>query len=556
MDRVLVIGLDGGCFDQLAPLMERGIMPRLRDLAGGGARGPLTSVVPPITAPAWVSFMTGARPCRHGVFDFLRSDGGGRRRAVNARDIAVPTLWQTLAAHGARVGCFNVPVTYPPLAVDGFMWSGLLTPPDAGDRRCEPPRLVADLEARFGRFIPDVSLQSYLPREAPRLIRDAIDCLDRKGDYTAHLMGSTPWDFFMTVITETDRIQHVFSPELAAGAGNGHGADPEVRTLLERFYRRVDDQVGRLCDLAGPETRVFIISDHGFGPLDRLFFANQWLQQQGFLTVRDPRRLRFQTRLLRLRINPFVRSAIRRLDVLRLRSHLLRRMKGTLNPTVGFSNLFQDTVDWSRTRAYVDTGTQQGIYINLRGRQQHGIVEPGADYERTRDEIIARLKACPDPRSGGLLAVEVRKREEVYDGPLAGEAPDILFSVDGMRTMAVPPIRPEPGLFLDPIWPILAHHRPDGMLVAAGPGLASGPVRGARLIDVMPTLLHALGLPIPAGLDGVLLEKVFTPEFLASRPPRHATAADPAGRRAADDVLTEEESLKVEQSLRDLGYIE
>ena len=571
MQKVLVIGLDGGCFDQLLPLMDQGLMPRLRALMARGAHGPLRSVIPAVTAPAWVSFMTGSLPCRHGVFDFLRSDQrGGPRRVVNMRDIAVPTLWEVLAAQGRKIGCFNVPVTYPPLALDGFMWSGLLTPSEAGSRRCSPPHLVEELENRFGRFQPDVSLRSYLPKEKARLIRDAIACLDQKGKYTGFLMERSEWDFFMTVITETDRIQHVFTPEIGTlarmpgsdstgktGGGrrgsNGSG-NREVLKLLREFYGRVDAQVGRLCDMAGPDVDVFIVSDHGFGPLERLFFPNQWLQQQGYLTLKQAARLHLQTRLIRLAVNPALRSLVRRLDIFRFRDHLTRRMD---NPMIRFSNVFDATVDWSRTKAYMENGTQQGIHINLRGRQPHGIVEPGAEYERTRDEIVEALRNVPDPRTGAPMRVEVWRREEIYTGPLAHESPDIIFSLDEMRTMALAPIRREPGLFMDPIWPILAHHRMDGMFVAAGPGFAPGAIEGARLIDVMPTVLQAMNLAIPHGLDGASLERVFTAGFRASSPPRFSTPPGTSPPRAdAGEALTAEESLKVEQSLRDLGYIE
>ena len=127
MSRVLVIGIDGGTFDLIQPWAEAGDLPNLSQLLAEGVHGPLESTLPPVTAPAWTTFATGKNPGKHGVFDFIRPTGG-EFDMINATSIRAPTLWQILSEADRTVGVMNVPVTYPPSKVNGFVIGGMLSP--------------------------------------------------------------------------------------------------------------------------------------------------------------------------------------------------------------------------------------------------------------------------------------------------------------------------------------------------------------------------------------------------------------------------------------------
>lgn len=112
--RVLVIGIDGGTWDLFKPLIDEDKMPHLGKLLNNGAHGILMSTIPPVTAPAWSSFLTGKNPARHGVFDFIDWDGKLRKeKLVSSQSIHGQWFPEILSKQGKTVGLINVPLTYP-----------------------------------------------------------------------------------------------------------------------------------------------------------------------------------------------------------------------------------------------------------------------------------------------------------------------------------------------------------------------------------------------------------------------------------------------------------
>ncbi len=126
---IAIVGLDGATWDLAGPFMEAGEMPTLRRLVTRGVSGVLRSTTPPVTFPAWSSFMTGVNPGKHGIFDFTRRLPGTYEIAfVTSRDRRVPTIWQLLSEAGRRVAVLGVPTTYPPEAVNGIVVGGFDSP--------------------------------------------------------------------------------------------------------------------------------------------------------------------------------------------------------------------------------------------------------------------------------------------------------------------------------------------------------------------------------------------------------------------------------------------
>ena len=132
--RVLVIGLDGASFDLIHPWIEQGLLPTFKKIIEQGASGPLTTIIPPLTGPAWISFMTGKNPGKHAVYDFvIRSNRGYTGIPINASHRDGESLWRIFSDAKKRVGVFAVPATYPPEPVNCFMVTGMLTPAQASD---------------------------------------------------------------------------------------------------------------------------------------------------------------------------------------------------------------------------------------------------------------------------------------------------------------------------------------------------------------------------------------------------------------------------------------
>ena len=123
--KLLIIGIDGATLDLILPWVESEHLPTIGRLIKSGVHGDLASTLPPVTSPAWPTFMTGCNPGKHGVFDFIQPTGSDFS-LVNATKIKQPTIWQRLSSAGYRVGVLNVPVTYPPKPLNGFMISGIV----------------------------------------------------------------------------------------------------------------------------------------------------------------------------------------------------------------------------------------------------------------------------------------------------------------------------------------------------------------------------------------------------------------------------------------------
>jgi len=217
-------------------------------------------------------------------------------------------------------------------------------------------------------------------------------------------------------------------------------------------------------------------------------------------------------------------------------------------------------VDWPRTRVYADE--QQGmLWINVAGRDPQGVVAPGAEYDALVAELVAQLKDLRDPLTSRPAFSEIYRRDEIYTGPMASLASDLLVSpsTDPPYQLLPSPLatRGEVVVSLEEIntgLPILrGTHRQMGMLAAWGEGVraGTGELSGLKLMDLAPTILYALGCPLPRDMDGRPLSELFKRPGKLSYEESDVRAQVPPDR----DLESEDKSLVLER-LRGLGYID
>jgi predicted AlkP superfamily phosphohydrolase/phosphomutase len=211
-------------------------------------------------------------------------------------------------------------------------------------------------------------------------------------------------------------------------------------------------------------------------------------------------------------------------------------------------------IDWSRTRAYCPSAPGSGLWINLRGREPEGIVEPGAEYERVVAELRERLLAFRDPSSGEPVVAAVHRREEIYHGPHSTEGPDLLIEtartvcmVEGLGRCSLMPAGRGPE-------ERTGNHARDGILLLHGPDVRPGVTLPVTAIeDVAPTVLYLLGLPIDAEMDGRVLTDALRPERLAAEPVAVSDVPyelpESGFRYSADDEK------RIQDMLEGLGYV-
>ena len=546
MTRTLLFGLDGATFDLIRPWVTEGHLPHLGALMADGVSGDLASTLPPVTSPAWPSFMTGMNPGKHSVFDFIRGD----MSLVNATSIRAPTIWHILSEAGLRVGVMNVPVTYPPQPLNGFMISGLLSP--SSGEITYPPGLLAPYAAELGAYRVALRVQ-YKEGNEEAFLADALDLIETRGRYAIRLMRDHPWDVFMVHFIALDNLQHAFwkfidptHPRYRPEAARAHGDS------LLRAYRQVDTQVGRLVEQArelGGALNIIVMSDHGFGPLHYILNLNIYLLNQGLLHLKRDPWTRFKAALFRAGLTPA--NVYHWLERLGLQNIVARVSKRSRNRVVARFLSFQD-VDWSRTLAY-SMGHVGQVYINRRGREPHGTVTE-AEYEAVRERVVAALRRLTHPQTGRPLLDRVIYGSEVTSGPYADQGPDLHLVLDGYRCITFPLFATDNRVVTRQIRGDSGCHRENGVFIGHGPAFRQGDqVQDSRIIDLAPTILHLMGQPIPDDMDGRVLEAALRPDWLAEHPVQHTTRSSELSSQ--ENQLSAEDAAEIEARLRALGYL-
>lgn len=559
MSKLLVIGLDAATFDVIGPAAAEGRLPNLARLMENGASGPLRSTPNMNSLSAWTTFMTGRNPGATGIYWFYEHEQGSYNlRFLNGADVHFPRFWEIASAAGQSVGVINVPMTYPARPLNGFLISGLDAPDESSADFTYPPELYQELQREVGGYLIDTNILGYARSGRwTQAIAATQQVIAQRARVAEYLMQKQSWDLFVAVFTALDRVQHTFWVDPAAG-NDVFGTAPAASEIVVGFYERLDEVIGRLCALAGDDTTVLVMSDHGagFNPLGNLYLST-WLESLGLFhraSAGMGDRARNALRALLRRASAMADGLFSK----QARRWVLRHLPGGRAGLVG--RLHRVPCDWAHTQAYVDY-VQPAIWINLRGREPQGIVEPGAEYERLRDRLIEQLTQCRDPKTGARIVKAVRRREEVYQGSRVESAPDLHVEwnykviVSGYQYQGEDGRAVTVGKSGDIVERrnISGDHRPEGILILSGPGVRVGqPIQGAQIADLAPTILHLLGQPVPGDMEGRVLSEVFTEESLAQRPIQFQAAREGEQERIE---YSAEEAEQVEKRLRGLGYI-
>jgi len=526
-------------------------MSNLAKLRAEGAWGNLASTLPPFTAPAWSTFMTGKDPGQHGVLSFFEQDAAsydmapGRALATSAA-LSQRTLWSWLGDAGWRVGIVNVPLTYPPQPVNGFLVTGMLTPIGAQEFTY-PPAIAAELgpeyvvEPDYLRGIMGSFDLSQLPQQV-QLLADFNRIEAVRTQACLDLIARHQPNFFMVVYASTDRISHFFWDYLGGAHG---GTDPTMLASVHAHFRRLDGWLGKLIAASGPNVTVLMMSDHGFGPAARRWaHVNSWLRDQGLLVPKKGSAVGWR--------NPAYWKS-------RLGDSHLRRWVRTVLPqrarrAVRHAERVTDLVNWSATQAYfvLIYANVAGVMVNLRGRQAQGVIAPGAEYEAVRDQIIAAAKEWCEPITGRPLVRRAGRREDFYTGEHVSEFPDVILELDPDYS-TVANLRSQTVTLANPSFRT-GEHRPEGIFLAHGPAIRPGEVHDARIGDLAPTILHLAGVPVPTGLAGGVLTQIFDQEWLDTHPISQIAANGRKGA-AIDEIYSSEEVAALTERLAGLGYL-
>jgi predicted AlkP superfamily phosphohydrolase/phosphomutase len=454
--RVMLIGLDCAAPELV---FDRWLddLPNLKSICGNGLHGPLRSCDPPITVPAWSVMMSSKSPGRLGVYGFRnRADHSYDRHSIaNSLAIKEDRIWDILSRNGKRSIVIGVPGTYPPRSLNGLMVTDFLTP----DTSCEytyPPELKQEIERVVGEYILDV--RDFRSGNKEKILADIYEMTRKRFQLARHLLAKEDWDYFMMVEMGVDRIHHALWDNMDP-AHRFYEPGNKFENAIRDYYREVDREIGELLAFADKGTAVLVVSDHGAKRMDGGICVNEWLLANDYLALAEK----------------------------------------PASPTP----LAKAKVDWSRTKAWGDGGYYARVFLNVAGREPNGTVAP-ADYEKVREELITGLKAIRD-ENGREIDTHVFRPEELYK-EVRGVAPDLIVYFGNLYWRSVGTVGGgNIHTFENDTGPDGANHAENGILLlrSADVSVPGGRrVDGLRIIDVAPTILRLLDLPIPVDMEG------------------------------------------------------
>lgn len=450
--RVLVIGLDCAApelvFDQF-----RDDLPVLSGLIGSSLHGKLRSAIPPITVPAWASMMTSKDPGQLGFYGFRnRTDRSySKMGIVNSQMVREPAVWDIVSRAGGKVVVMGVPPAYPPKPVNGVSIGCFMTP-STNSNYTYPANLKWEIQDTVGDYMVDVP--DFRTEEKERLLRDIYTMTERRFALARHLMDTREWDFFHLVEMGTDRIHHGF----------WHYMDPQhpkyepgaLSSAIHDYYQYVDGQIATLLERVDDNTTVLVVSDHGAKRMDGGVCINEWLMQEGLLTIgaKPPEKVPLE----------------------------------------------QCEVDWDNTVAWASGGYYSRVFLNVAGREPNGVVK---DYDAALQDLKKRIEAIPDHR-GNPMDTKAYIPQETYTA-VNGIAPDLIVLFGDLLWRAVGSVgHDEIYTFDNDTGPDDANHAQHGIFVLNNGG-KSREVEGQQLMDIAPTVLDALGLPVPGDMQGSII---------------------------------------------------
>lgn len=530
--RALIIGLDGASWTVLKPAIENGHMPFLKSLVNCGTSGILESTLPAITPAAWGTFQTGRNPAQNGVFDFTSWNKYTRDSTISCSVNLKPTIWQILSENKQLVASINVPMTYPPLPVNGYVVSGLLTP-SVESNFTYPPELKAEVLTHF----PDYRILNLktIPQECKKsselqsFINTLTDLTETQTNLACYLLKKRKWNLFMYHFQVTDVLQHALWQYLDPSHPD---FDVEKQTFLfESFYKVLDGQIKKLVDCYNeifPESIIMIASDHGFESHFKSFNIANWLAQE---------RYQILNHRLKRTITAKACGLLRYIPV-----EVIQALRSSLNAN-------NQLVNYRKTQVVCCGGCKEGLaYILENDPHKKSKIE---------NEIIEKLLTVIDPATHRPIIKNIYKTTELYSVPESPTLPDLIIEPEDGYSIRpdyrhnislITPVTP------DDIMNIGKHHK-DGIFVMAGKDIRRNSSLRIRLIDVVPTLLYYFSVQSPKLLEGRICLDLFEKSFIDQTPVLQPTNVGNKTNTFHDNVYSDHDIELIRKRLEDLGYI-
>lgn len=499
---LLVIGLDAGEWSLVRRWADSGDMPVLARMLEAGAHGVLSTTADALPDTVWSCVYGGRNPATFAKYFYVQYDPRtGDLRHVRDDEFTDRPFWAIASSAGRSVGVIDA-VKYPcGRDLNGYMLTNWGAHATKCARRSWPPELLDEVDRRFPRHPVghvDRMTDSASGRRAMR--RRLLEGVALRGKLARWAMREHPTDLVFVGFSEMHQSGHFFWQ----GIDDRHPRHREivregVADTVREVYTAVDREIGALAEAAGSEARCLVVAGHGMGPLYHASWSlPEILDLLGFGRRPGRRAEAGRTsrpgfwRLLKMVVPGWLQYTVKDALPRRWQDELLFRW-------------YAGRRDWRGWRAFAvpNNDTCGAIRINVRGRDRHGRVEPGSEYESVLAEVEAALTELRDPDSGRPVVCCTTRPHERFAGPFTDHLPDLIvhwnatfpWSAVASERLGVLRLRRQDAR--------TGGHTDHGFFVATGFDIRSGrEIRGGSVYDVAPTVLAALDVPIPEDLEG------------------------------------------------------
>jgi len=493
--KVFVLGLDGGSWNVLLPLIEEGKLPTFRKLLEKGSYGKLKSIIPPISVPAWKCYFTGKDPGKLGIYAFLKFDPNTYKiKVADSRDFKSPDLADILNMHGKKVVIYKMFSTYPAKKVNGVIVTDFPNLP----KGTYPEGLYEEIKSKFGEIFNNIAFTT----DRVGTYHMVIEETKRDFEVIKWLITENDPDFVHMSVPHTDGVQHFFWRDML-------NPDSPYNNYIEKMWIEVDkliDDLLRFLGSSGDKWYFFIMSDHGFTECKYRFNIANWLIKKGYLKLTFRGKvMRLVSRVISLDtaymvIERAIKFANERLKIKRMKWGVQHKLAGDI--------LYQ-VIDFQKTKVIPIEG--QILYLNPNTFRSE------EEKQKFTLRLISEIKALRRP-DGKPFALEVYNGHEIYNE----DAPDVIILPNQTYAYSLP--------FIHKSWEVppenrwTGNHDLYGIFIAFGDGIKKNyEVKDAELVDLMPTIVHIYGLAVPNDISGKVLMDIFEDESeFRKRKPKYA----------------------------------
>lgn len=490
--KVIVFGLDGVSYDFIQKWKEE--LPNINKMMNKGTFGLLKSTYVPISASAWTSITTGKSPAEHGVFDNFQLDENKELIINTALSSSNEHVWDILSKFRYTSGIYFMPLTYPPKKINGYMISGQ---PALDTNNTYP----LDLESYIKNKFPDFKLiiETVYNGENERECLDSLNRLiDIKLEIFTDSLENRKCDFNFFVLEETDWLNHYFfrffDPQhYIFDKEKAERYVPEVISI----YKKIDNFIGVSMKYSD---YVFLISDHGNGPVNGIININKLLYDSGMIKLKKNFKVGLKYSLLKLGIT---KENIYKLVKKSKVYSKFAGVKVTKNKALDFF-INEKDIDYIKTKAYC-FGHYGQLYINKKYSNK--------EYLGALESVEKLISSIKNPLTDEPLDIKFYRKDLIFIGKNSTYAPDLVFEIDNFHYVTPPVFE------LSPFFQRIRRsksgdHNRDGIFLAYGKNIKGCVIQNAVVEDITPTLLHCFG--IGDSFNGKIL-KIFKKSMVVSK---------------------------------------